>query len=183
MTLIQNSHCPSQEPQPSLLILAMLLVASLAPFVLLATEVAANPVVTRDSSSSGVSVPISKKFHDNSTTDVVKSDRARLMSFRNHSDNSALFSTPSVSLSDNVFSYIATVGVGSNNPPTNCESCQLPPSIVSNMHILDKLVLDTASAITWVGANQTYTVTQSSASTSDSVVSTALSTDSYHGSN
>ena len=182
MILIQISHCPSQESQPSLLlILAMLLVASLAPFVLLATEVAANPVVTRD--SSGFSVPISKKFHDNSTTDVVKSDRARLMSFRNQSDNSALFSTPSVSLSDNVFSYIATVGVGSNNPPTNCESCQLPPSIVSYMHILDKLVLDTASAITWVGANQTYTVTQSSASTSDSVVSTALSTDSSHGSN
>jgi hypothetical protein len=179
MTLIQNSHCPSQESQPSLLlILAMLLVASLAPFVLLATEVVANPVVIRESGSSGVSVPISKKFSNNSTTDVVKSDQARLMSFRNQSDRSALFSTPSVSLSDNVFSFIATVGIGNANPATNCESFQFPPSIVSYMPVLDKLVLDTASAITWVGANQTYKVTQSSASTPDSVVSTALSTDS-----
>lgn len=105
----------------------MFLVASLAPFVLLATEIAANPVFTRD--SPGISLSISKKVSGNGTTNVVQADRTRLLSYTNQSDTSKLFSTPNLPLNDNVFAYIATVGIG--NPITNCESRQFLPGMVS----------------------------------------------------
>ena len=54
--------------------------------------------------------------------------------------------------------------------------------MISYMPILDELIVDTASANTWVGANLPYQVTPSSVKTSDSVVSTVSHADSRHSS-
>lgn len=51
------------------------------------------------------------------------------------------------------------------------------------MTILDELVLDTATANTWVGANLPYVMTQNSVKTSDSVVSIVLRPGFFRSSN
>jgi hypothetical protein len=94
---------------------------------------------------------------------------------RKHSKNSVKDgqrrspSTFSLTVSDTGIVYVTSVGIG--EPATSCESSQLPPGIVSYMPNLDNLILDTASANTWVGANQSYIMTSSSVKTGDSVVS------------
>ena len=154
----------------------MLPLASLVPLVLLATEAAANPVIARDSSHV-VSVPIAKHIDLSTQFNVVQKDQVRLTRLTvNQADASTSGSTPSVPLTDNVFFFVATVGIG--NPETNCEFCQVLPGTVFYMPISDNLVLDTSSANTWVGANQPYKKTKTSIKTSNSVVSTVLSTDS-----
>lgn len=45
--------------------------------------------------------------------------------------------------------------------------------------ILDNLAVDTATANTWVGANQPYTITSTSLQTSDSVVSIVSPADGF----
>jgi cathepsin E len=156
----------------------MLQVASLAPIVLLATCIAANPVVIRGSPT-GISLPISRKLNvkGNGTLDVVQRDKARRMSIANQFDSSTSSSPPSITLIDNVFVYVASVGIGS--PASYCKSCQFLPGMVSYMPILDNLAVDTATANTWVGANQPYTMTSTSVETSDSVVSIVLRADGF----
>lgn len=159
----------------------MLPVASLAPIFLLATCVAANPVVNRGpirGSPTGITLPISRKLNvkGNETLDVVQRDKARRMSIANQLDSTSS-SSPSIGLIDNVFVYVASVGVG--NPPTYCKSCQSLLGMVSYMPILDNLAVDTATANTWVGANQPYTITSTSLQTSDSVVSIVSPADGF----
>jgi hypothetical protein len=100
----------------------MLLLASLAPFVLLATDAAANPVVARGSFT-GISLPMTKRVNANTTTfNVIQRDQARLAKFASQSDDStSAATTPNVPLSDYANSYLISIGIG--NPPTLCESC------------------------------------------------------------
>ena len=146
----------------------MLLVIFLVPFVVLAARVVASPTVVRDSGSR-ISLPISRNINHNGKLDLIQRDRK-------HSKNSVKdgqrrsFSIPNLTVNDTGIVYGTSVGVG--EPATSCESSPLSPGIVSYMPNLDNLILDTASAITWVGANQPYQMTSSSVKTRDSVVST-----------
>lgn len=98
----------------------MLLLASLAPFVLLATDAAANPVVARGSPT-GISLPMTKRVNVNtSTLNVIQRDQARLANFASRSDDStSAATTPNVPLSDYGDSYVINIGIGV--PPTLCE--------------------------------------------------------------
>ena len=115
MVLVQNSCLIPNHPPFSILV--MLLVASLAPFVLLATKVAANPLFTRNGPSA-ISMPITKRvnFNFNGSLNVVQRDQARVA-------NLAKKRGASAALSDSVFVYVAITPIGS--PPTDCESCQV----------------------------------------------------------
>lgn len=147
----------------------MLLVTFLVPFVVLAAGVVAGPTVVRDSARPRISLPISRHVnHHNGKLDLIQRDRK-------HSKNSVKdgqrrsSSTPNLTVNDTGIVYVTSVGVG--DPATSCEYSHLPPGIVSYMPNLDNLILDTASANIWVGANQPYKMTSSSVKTSDSVVS------------
>ena len=99
----------------------MLLLASLVPLALLATEAAANPIIARDSSHL-ISVPVTKHLSVGDKVNVVQKDQLRLTRLTvNQADSSTSGSTPSVPLTDNVLAFVVTVGVG--NPETSCEFC------------------------------------------------------------
>lgn len=99
----------------------MLLLASLVPLALLATEAAANPIFARDSSRL-ISVPVTKHLSVGDKVNVVQKDQLRLTRLTvNQADSSTSGSTPSVPLTDNVLAFVVTVGVG--NPETSCEFC------------------------------------------------------------
>jgi cathepsin E len=116
----------------------------LAPFAVLATDVAANPIVARGSPTC-ISLAITKRLNVNGTLNVVQRDQARLATM-------AMFT----------WSTLASV-----IPVSLVNFCL----VVSYMPILDELIVDTGSSNTWVGANKAYQLTQSSEKTSDFVVS------------
>jgi hypothetical protein len=80
--------------------------------------------------------------------------------------------TPSIPLNNIGGVYVATIGVGV--PPTECESCKFLSRMVSYILAQDQLLVDSGSALTWLGANgKTYVKTKSSVKTKESVVSIA----------
>jgi hypothetical protein len=145
----------------------MLLVTFLVPFVVLSTKVVAGPTVIRDSGSR-ISFPISRNINPNVKLDLIQRDRKHLKNSVMDGQRRSS-STPNLIVNDTGTVYVTSVGIG--EPATSCESSQLPPSIVSYMPDLDSLILDTAGANAWVGANQPYKMTSSSVKTGDSMVS------------
>ena len=146
----------------------MLLVTFLVPFVVLAARVVASPTVIRDSGSR-FSLPISRHIsHNGLDLDLFQRDR-KYSKYSVRGSQRRSSSTPTLIVNDTAEVYGTSVGVG--EPATSCESSQLPPGIVTYMPNLDGLILDTASANIWVGANQPYKMTSSSVKTGDSVVS------------
>jgi cathepsin E len=143
----------------------MLLLAPLAPFVVLATRVVAGPTVDDDNL---VSVPITKRISSVGTLKVVQNDnkRSRFLLKGGQQDESLI---PDVPLNDASFAYTADIAVG--DPPTLCESCQFRPRMVSYILILDQLIVDTGSSNTWVGLNKNFVKTKTSMETSSSFVS------------
>ncbi|KAF8470916.1 acid protease [Russula ochroleuca] len=115
----------------------MLLVAALAPFVLLATGVTAHPRVARNSQ---ISLSITK--HVNRTSNLALRDRKRSINLVNGCQRS----TVEVPLNDAAFAYSANIWVG--DPPTSYN-----------------LMIDTGSATTWLGRNKTYEKTKTSVET------------------
>lgn len=100
----------------------MFLVASLAPFFLLATYVVAKPVFTRDYPT-GVSLQITGHLNVNATHNVVQKDQARVANIANQfgvSDVSTSPTTVNLPLNDAGVTYATSIGVG--QPPTFCES-------------------------------------------------------------
>ena len=145
----------------------MLLVTVLVPFVLLATRVVAGPTVVRDSLTS---LPLSRHINRNGRLDLIQKYREKSRnSVKDGQRRSS--STPDLTVDDTGFLYVTGVGVGDPLAPTYCEFCQLPPGILLYMPNLDNLILDTASANTWLGAYQPYNTTPSSVKTGDKVVS------------
>jgi cathepsin E len=132
----------------------MFLLASVAPFIVLASTVVADPIVVRDSHPS-----LSLKKHVKSTgtgRHLVHGHQGRANSHNSGLNNAISF-------------YQASVGVGM--PPTNCGSPQPRSSPVSYTPFTDNLVVDTGSANTWVGAGKAYVKTNTSVETYNSVVS------------
>jgi hypothetical protein len=148
----------------------MLLVAGLAPLVVLATSVVANPSVARDSL---ITVPISKHINFNGAPDFIKRDREHLKNLVRRGrrwQSLAVNKTPDITLNNTGGIYVATIGVG--EPATKCEFFQLLPRIIPYILNLDQFLVDTGSAITWVGANtgNPYVQTKSSVKTHNSAV-------------
>jgi hypothetical protein len=105
----------------------MLLVAVLAPFVVLATRVAADPNVTPNSP---VSLPFAKNFNlDGKYSPIQRAQRR----WRNLVKDCRQSEITDVPLNDSIIGYSANIGVGS--PPTYCEFCQYLPGMVSYMPI------------------------------------------------
>ena len=152
----------------------MLLFAGLAPLVVLATGVLADSPLARDSL---VTVPISKRIDLNGIPDFIKRDREHLRNLVKRGGHRRQFSTanktPSVLLNNNGSIYVATIGIG--EPATNCESCKFLPRKVSYTLTQDRLLVDSGSAMTWVGADKhrDYVKTKNSVNTKMSVVSIA----------
>ena len=96
----------------------MFLVASLIPFFVLASTVAAHPAVVRDSL---ISLPIARHFNGSRTLDMVRADRERAKSFMEcNNDTFPSESGVDIGLIHNITIYTTSVGVG--DPPTYCES-------------------------------------------------------------
>ena len=100
----------------------MLLFAGFAPLVVLATGVAADFPLARDSL---ITVPISKRIDFNGIPDFIKRDREHLRDLVKRGGHRRQFSTanktPSILLNNTGGIYVATIGIG--EPATNCESC------------------------------------------------------------
>ena len=103
----------------------MLLLATLVPFVVLATRVVADPNADGDKL---VSMPITKRINPASTLNVVQKDnkRARFL-LKGGQQHESL--TPDVPV--NYAGGINTVDIAVGDPPTKCESCQFRPRMVS----------------------------------------------------
>jgi hypothetical protein len=110
----------------------MLLLASLAPFVVLATRVAASSI--RDCSSL-ISIHIIKNISSASTLNLVRYDMERLTSSLNRGKHhiSPRSDTPDVPLIYNPNMYTTEIGVG--DPQVYCESCHFLSRIASYIHI------------------------------------------------
>ena len=131
----------------------MLLFAGLAPLVVLATGVVADSSLARDSF---IRFPISKRLNFNGIPDFTKRDQDHLRNLvkcgGHRRQSSAVNKTPDIPLNNTGGIYVATIGVG--DPPTNCESCKFLHRIVSYSLAQDRLLVDSGSALTWVGANK-----------------------------
>jgi hypothetical protein len=104
----------------------MLLLATLAPFVVLITRVVASPTTDGDKL---VSIPITKRISPAGMLNVVQKDNKRarfLLKGGQQHDESV---TPDVPVNDEGDLYTADIAVG--DPPTQCESCQFQPRMVS----------------------------------------------------
>ena len=148
----------------------MFLFAGFVPLVVLATGLVADPSLAHDSL---LVVPISKRTNFDGVPDFSKRDREHLRNLAKRSSHRRRSSTADKAahtpLNNTGGIYVATIGVGS--PPTNCESCKFPLLMVSYILSKDQLLVDSGSAITWVGANKHYVETTSSVKTKESVVS------------
>jgi hypothetical protein len=108
-------------------------VASLSYIIVLATGVAATPIVNRDSQAS-ISLPITKKLNTTGRIDFVQRDQDRLRNLANVAARvtgnefsvTTLGAMPDVSLDDTGVTYTTNIGIGS--PPTYCEPFQFLPS-------------------------------------------------------
>jgi hypothetical protein len=146
----------------------MLVIAFLVPLVVLAARVVASPTVSRDSHHR-ISFPLSTRINGNDKLDRVQRDRKH--SRKSVKDGQRRSSTPDFTDGDFGLFYVIAVGVGVGELHISCESCQLPPGIALYIPNLDDLIVDTAGANTWVGAEEPYKVTPSSVKTGDTVVS------------
>ena len=152
----------------------MLLVIGLAPFVVLATRVVANPLLIRESAPL-MSLFISKQFNPDGKNNPVQSDLIRINSLikgNQLGSSTSNDTTDELPLKDIGTDFVASIGVG--NPPAYCKSCRF--NVLSGMTfymipILDNLIVDTGSANTWVGANAPYVRTNTSVNISETVVS------------
>ncbi|KAG2078576.1 acid protease [Suillus decipiens] len=113
--------------------------APLLTLLLVLSITARSPV---KAANSPTSVPITRRLNfSNGTYNLVAHDRARLQALRDHSEHGQRLNN--VPLTNNVFLYTISVDVG--DPPTSYN-----------------LVLDSGSAITWVGASTPYEMSHSS---------------------
>ncbi|KAJ6489065.1 aspartic peptidase domain-containing protein [Mycena sanguinolenta] len=120
------------------------LVSTLLPAILIALHVAAEPVVVKDSI---ITLPISRRLNFTGTSTILQKDMARIRTLisRKAAKHSArgIISEP---VSNQGVTYTASIGVG--NPATTY-----------------KLLVDTGSSNTWVGAGQKYVETRTSTNT------------------
>ncbi|KAG2356984.1 hypothetical protein BDR07DRAFT_1298978 [Suillus spraguei] len=109
---------------------------------LLALSVTGSPVEVRNSR---ITLPITRKLKFSNGTNQVQHDEARVVAFRDNSTHGRRANN--IPLENEKWMYITSVGIG--RPPTFYE-----------------LVVDTGSAVTWVGAHKMYQKTASSFETS-----------------
>ncbi|KAF7307218.1 Aspartic proteinase [Mycena indigotica] len=125
-----------------------MLVFTLLPAVLLALRVAASPVLVQDNL---ITLPISRRFNFTGSANIVQADLGRIKSIRTGkaagAQARAVISEP---ISNQVVTYIASVGVGS--PATTYD-----------------LIVDTGSSNTWIGAGTSYVRTPTSTQTINTV--------------
>ncbi len=95
------------------------MVASLSYIIVLATGVAATPIVDRGSHAP-ISLPITKKLNTTGRINFVQKDQERLRV--NEFSATTLDTIPDVSLDDTGVTYTTSIGIGS--PPTYCEPFQ-----------------------------------------------------------
>ncbi|KAJ7119119.1 family A1 protease [Mycena epipterygia] len=125
----------------------MVLALTLLPAILLALRVAAGPVLVEDNF---ISLPISRRFNFTGTGSIAQKDLARIEAAKTRSASKNARAVVSEPVSNQVVSYIASVGVGS-------------PATTYN------LIVDTGSSNTWVGAGTKYVATSTSTSTKKAV--------------
>jgi hypothetical protein len=147
----------------------MFLSAGLAPLVMLAMALVAEPSLAL------FKVPISRQVDPIGISDFAKRDREHLRNLVKRGRHRRQASTASkvvdIPLNNTGGIYVATISVG--DPSKECECCKFLPRMVPYILAQDRLLVDTGSAITWVGANPAnpYVVTKSSVKTKDSGVS------------
>ncbi|KAF8155370.1 aspartic peptidase domain-containing protein [Mycena galopus ATCC 62051] len=122
----------------------------LATAVLLALHVTAGPVQVEHNI---VTLPISRRCNFAGAHTILETDMARLRGLKSRqAAKKGARDVASVPVSNGIFYYTAAVGVG--NPPTEY-----------------KLIVDSGSANTWVGAGRRYVQTSTSESTGQAVAS------------
>ncbi|KAG2362071.1 aspartic peptidase A1 [Suillus spraguei] len=104
---------------------------------LLALSVTGSPVEVRNSR---ITLPITRRLKFSNGTNQVQHNEARVGAFR---DNSTHGRRDDIFLANEKWGYIISVGIG------------YPPTYYN-------LIVDTASAVTWVGANKNYQKTATS---------------------
>ncbi|KAG2356172.1 hypothetical protein BDR07DRAFT_1492264 [Suillus spraguei] len=104
---------------------------------LLALSVTGSPVEVRNSR---ITLPITRRLKSSNGTNQVQHDEARVAAFR---DNSMLGQRANIPLENDIWCSLISVGIG------------YPPTYYN-------LVVDTGSALTWVGATKKYEITATS---------------------
>ncbi|KAJ3783676.1 family A1 protease [Lentinula aff. detonsa] len=120
---------------------------SLLAFIAIALDVAANPVVI--DRSPVLSIPLTKIHNITSGHNLVASGLARAQSFKDRAkahDLAEIRKRQSVPVTNEVVSYIASVGVGASDTQY-------------------QLIVDTGSSNTWVGADTKYVPSSTSTNT------------------
>ncbi|KAH9979466.1 acid protease [Lactifluus volemus] len=121
-------------------------------FLLFAVGIAANTVVIRQGP---VSLPLARHINATGPNDLVQKDRARAKNLVANIQAIAGRASPgtvvSVGVTNVGVTYEVSVGVGNPQP------------------IVNTLVIDTGSSITWLGAGKPYVKTKSSMQTSNNV--------------
>jgi len=153
----------------------MFLLATLSPFITLAAFVPVDHVVARNSP---VSLPFSRplKTDLNGAYSILRGDQQRVRHLAERSGGS-ISKTPRATLPFDVSTIdinglynVVTVGVG--DPPTHCKyyhSRRYSHSLL--MSHLDNFLLDSGSALTWIGNAREYNPTSTSKYTGQNFVS------------
>jgi saccharopepsin len=98
-------------------------------------------------------------------------DRMRAVSLIQKATQDKRSGGKSITVTNSVVTYTAEVGIGS--PATKCKHHHLYADFVIEEEVVesaDKLLIDTGSSNTWVGAGTKYKPTKSSHKTGDTVV-------------
>ncbi|KAG2361484.1 acid protease [Suillus spraguei] len=112
---------------------------------LLASSTMGSPVEARNSR---ITLPMTRRLEFCNSTNLVQHDEARVAALRDYSAHSRRAHI--YGLENTHFTYLISVGIG--NPPTTY-----------------KLMIDTSSAITWVGASTQYVPTVTSFDTGEAI--------------
>jgi cathepsin E len=155
--------------------MVMLLVTALASVVVLATGIVADPSNHRRSQPHSLS--ITKHIDPQGKYYPVQRDWSRFTHLMNKADRVSFSNLAEkaaeeteLPLTNSGPCYEAKIGVGV--PPTYCKSCvDFLSGMVFYIGHSDRLIVDTGSSNTWVGANAPYVKTNTSVNTSDLVVS------------
>src|SRR6267154_4731133 len=141
----------------------MILAASLSTILLLASglsiSITASPVDVRNST---ITITISRRLNTfNGTMNILEHDEARVAALKGLPASSLDRRDGTMVILNAAIIYVATVGIGS--PPSDCKlNLERKIAAANELSYADQLVVDTAGAVTWIGASKRYLETRTS---------------------
>src|SRR6267154_2225390 len=129
----------------------MILAASLSTTLLLTLSVAASPVDVRNSP---ITIPIYRRVNTfNGTMNILQHDEARVSVLKGLPASSLDRRDDTMVILNAAVKFVATVAIGS--PPSDCKlNLERKIAAVNELSYADRLIVDTSSSVTWIGADE-----------------------------